>query len=127
EPGAAAIERGALGVELRAVVGPAGDEADGRLVLLGFDDWIGRNRDGAARAGDDHATHAGGSGAVERPLRAVDVQAVELLGVLGLARDLPGRVAEAVAAPGRALDRGLIEHVAGDDLRPAEAFRLAAA
>ena len=81
-----ALEGRLLGEELRAVVRPAVEEADGRLVVLGRDAiGVVAHGDGAARGRDDGATHVLRDAGVEHVLRALDVDALELLGVLGAA------------------------------------------
>src|SRR5690606_23275579 len=62
-------------------------------------------------AGVGHAAHARGAEPVQTTARARDVQTMELLCVVGVARDPPGREERAVTA-GRALrHRTRIEHV----------------
>src|ERR1019366_561091 len=120
ESGAAPRERGALGEELRAIVGPALDEPDGRLVIFAAEGLRAlAHGPGAAGRREDDARHARRFARVEHALRAADVHAIELLGVGRLARHDPGAVEGAGAPCRRRADAGAVEHVAAGGAREA--------
>jgi hypothetical protein len=109
---ASRLEGLALGEELRAVVRPARQDADGCVVALGADVLDVAHGHRTARGGDDRAPDSGGRARVEHRLGALDVQAIQLLGVLAAARDLAGAVEHALAPLRRARHARRVEHVA---------------
>ncbi len=82
ESGAVALEGLALGEELRAVVGPAREDADGCGVALGADVLDVAHGHRPARRRDRRRAGLPRTRTRRGRLRALDVQAVQLLGVL---------------------------------------------